>query len=226
MSDNTTPATAKVKKTATIPAADVDFGKVAKDVSDKWTATPSIVLNWITATDFATNVTDYSTVLTARKQVGGTRPQKTVALKAIETQMDDALAYVKGYILDKYKKDAAPSYYPAFGLVFRNKTYALPKDQNGRSEALNAMITAIDANGFGAKEFGTTFWTTIKTDYEALLTQAKGTDTTVTEKVGDKNALKTSIKKVLNALIGQIKSNYPDTYKTELRTWGFHKEKY
>jgi translation elongation factor EF-1beta len=226
MSENTTPATAKVKKTATIPAADVDFGKVAKDVSDKWTATPSISLNWITATDFATNVTDYNTVLIDRKQAGRARPQKTVALKAIETQMDDALAYVKGYILEKYKKGAAASYYPAFGLVVINKAFVLPKDQNGRSEALNAMITAIDANGFGAKEFGTTFWTTIKTDYDNLLSQAKGTDTTVTEKVGDKKLLKTSIKKVLNALIGQIKSNYPDTYTTELRVWGFHKEKY
>ncbi len=226
MSENTTPTTAKVKKTATIPTADVDFGNVSKDVSDKWTATPSIVLNWITATDFATNVSNYNRVLIDRKQAGRARPQKTKALELIEAQMNDSVAYVKSYILDKYKKDVAPSYYPAFGLVFRNKTYALPKDQNGRLEALNAMITAIDANGFGAKEFGTTFWTTLKTDYEVLLTQAKATDTTVTEKVGDKNALKTSIKKVLNALIGQIKSNYPDTYKTELRTWGFHKEKY
>ncbi len=226
MSENTTPTTPKVKKVATIPTADVDFGKIAKDVSDKWNSTPSISLNWTTAAEFATTTNDYNTVLSSRNQIGGTRPQVTTALKIINAKIDDSLAYVKGYIVEKYKKETATSYFPAFGMVHKTDKYVFPTDQNKRLAALELMKTAIDANGFGTKEFGTSFWTAIKTDYDALLTEAKDTDTAVASKVGDKNVLKATIKKTLNALIGQIKSNYPDTYKTELRTWSFHKEKY
>ena len=32
--------------------------------------------------------------------------------------------------------------------------------------------------------------------------------------------------KVLNALVWVLKGNFPDTYKEELRSWGFQKEKY
>jgi hypothetical protein len=221
----TTPAT-KVKKTATIPTSDLDFGKVAKDVCTKWAATPNISINWNTAADFETVVNEYNTVLNARNQAASTRPQLTKALKLINAKIDDSVAYVKGYILDKYKKESAESYYAAFGFVYKNNTYALPKDQNSRSNALDLMKTAIATNGFGSKEYGTAFWTAIKTEFDDLLNQAKNTDTNVTAKVGDKKTLKVTITKTLNALIAVIKANHPDTYKTELRTWGFHKEKY
>jgi hypothetical protein len=58
------------------------------------------------------------------------------------------------------------------------------------------------------------------------LLRASTTDGQVAIKVGDKNELKTYLKKVLNALMLVIKGNYPDTYKAELRDWGFQKEKY
>lgn len=226
MSENTTPTSPKVKKTATIPKADLDFGQVAKDVSIKWTATPFINLNWITVAEFATAVNDYNTVLDSRNLVGTARPPITKALKILNEKIDDSLSYVKGYITDKYKKEVAPSYFPAFGIVHKGDAYVFPKDQNGRLAALDLMIIAIDANGFGTREFGTAFWTATRTAYKNLLDDAKGTDSTVTEKVGDKKLLKAKITKILNALIGAIKSNYPDTYTTELRVWGFHKEKY
>jgi hypothetical protein len=45
-------------------------------------------------------------------------------------------------------------------------------------------------------------------------------------KVGDKNVIKKRLKKALTAIVHGIKSNKPDTYKQELRNWGFQKEKY
>ncbi len=88
------------------------------------------------------------------------------------------------------------------------------------------MIDAIASNGFGNKEYGTTFWTTIKTNYDALLAQASGTDGTVATTVSNKNILKAELKKTLNAVINSLKAHYPDTYKAELRNWGLQKEKY
>jgi hypothetical protein len=141
----------------------------------------------------------------------------------LDKSIDNALVYVKGYLLDKYKKENDKSYYAAFGI---EKGARYPRDQNSRSAALKLTIEAIAANGFGTKEFGTAFWTGIKTQYDALLTTASNTDSTVSTKVGDKNALKVELKKALNSIILVIKGNYPDTYKQELRNWGFQKEKY
>ena len=60
----------------------------------------------------------------------------------------------------------------------------------------------------------------------SLLTQATATDGTVSIKVSSKNVLKDRVKKTMNCLISVIRGNYPDTYKAELRAWGFQKEKY
>lgn len=38
--------------------------------------------------------------------------------------------------------------------------------------------------------------------------------------------MKKSLTKGLNTIIMALKANYPDTWKTELRNWGFQKEKY
>lgn len=167
-----------------------------------------------------------NTVLTSRLQTGSTKPQTAKALKILNQQIDSSISYVKGYIVDKYKKDVAPSYYASFGIEHIGERYVLPADQNKRLAALGLMVTAIAAQGFGTKEYGTTFWTTIKTNYAALLATANTTDSTILVKVGDKNVLKRDLKKGLNALVNVIKANYPDTYKAELRNWGFQKEKY
>jgi hypothetical protein len=148
------------------------------------------------------------------------------ALKILDKTIDDAVSYVKVYIVDKYKKESATSYYSAFGISYINKNYIIPKDQNSRSAALALMIEAIAVNGFGAKEFGTAFWTDVKAQYDSLLSNALATDSQVATKVGDKNILKKELKKGLNAIVLVIKGNYPDSYKAELRNWGFQKEKY
>ena len=216
----------KPSKTGNVPAKDLDFGNVVSSVSAKWTSNTWLTLKWANAPEFAVKVENYKNTLDVRLQTGSTRPQITKAMKVMEKKMDDTISYVKGYIIDKYKKDVAKSYYAAFGLVLHNKTYKLPKDQNARSNALTLMLKGIADNGFNDKEFGAEFWTAIKTEYDLLLQSATATDGQVSIKVGDKNELKTYLKKVLNAIVLVIKGNYPDTYKAELRDWGFQKEKY
>ena len=213
-------------KTGNVPASDVDFGNVVNTVSIKWTASPWLTLQWLTSATFATKATTYQTILSARQQTGSTRAQTTQALKILDQEIDDAVSYVKVYIIDKYKKDMAKSYYAAFGIVHVNDYYAMPKDQNSRSAALALMIDAIAVNDFSNREFGTVFWTDIKTQYDILLSNATTTDSQVASKVGDKNILKKELKKGLNSIVTSIKANYPDNYKEELRNWGFQKEKY
>jgi hypothetical protein len=230
MSDVTSPVSGNEKpkpvRAQNVPDADIDFGNLGKKVSAKWATAPWLTLQWTTAAEFDAKTKRYTATLDARLKKGGMRPQVTKAIKIVEKKIDDALPNVKGYLLEKYGKDASKSYYAAFGIVLTRTTYTFPKDQTGRSKALELLITAIDKNGFSDKQYGSAFWKAIQTEYDSLLDNATDTDGEVSNKVGDKNVLKKDIKKALNALINIIKGNYPDTFKTELRTWGFQKEKY
>lgn len=213
-------------RTGAVPAADIDFGIVVKTASTKWNSNPWLTLLWTTAAEFAAKSTTYQNTLDARLLLGSTRPQITKALKVQDDKVDYGLAYVKGYITEKYGKEIAVSYYAAFGIQYKYGAYIIPKDQNARSASLTLMVDAIAAHGFELKEYGTAYWTAIKTAYNNLLEDAISTDGDVSSDVGNKNILKKDLKKGLNAIIHSIKSNYPDNYKQELRSWGFQKEKY
>jgi hypothetical protein len=214
-----------VKKT-NVPAADIDFDNLGNTVSTKWTASPWLTIQWLTESEFAAKTANYNSILGSRMKKGGSRPQLTKAIQVVEKKIEEGVANVKNYIVEKYKKDNAKSYYASFGIVQIGKAYSLPKDQDGRSKGLELLVEAIAENGFANKQYGTVFWTAIQTEYDQLLDNALITDSAVSSNVGDKNLLKKDIKKALNAIISIIRGNYPDTYKTELRNWGFQKEKY
>jgi hypothetical protein len=219
-SENSKPIT-----TGNVPLADANFGTVITDVATKWTASPKITLIWTNAAEFSIKSTAFNQELSKRNDVGSSRPQITLRLKQLDASIDGSLTYIKGYLLELYK-EAATSYYPSFGIEYRTNKYAFPRDRNKRAESLRLMIAAIAANGLGKKEFGTAFWTGIKTEYDTLLGKATATDGTVSKKVSSKNELKKELQKTLNSLIKVLQGNYPDTYKAELRSWGFQKEKY
>jgi hypothetical protein len=227
MANETTPPTESVKPktTGNIPVADANFSTVITDVATKWKASPKITLIWTTAAEFSTKAVSFNQELSNRYDVGRSRPQITKRLKELDASIDSSLTYVKAYLLEKFK-EAATSYYPSFGIKHKGNKYAFPRDRNKRKDSLRLMIAAINANGLGTKEFGTTFWTKIKTEYDTLLGKAITTDGAVSTKVSSKNELKEDLKKTLNSLIKVIQGNYPDTYKAELRNWGFQKEKY
>lgn len=217
---------AKPIRKQTVPVADIDFGAVVKSVSTKWSANNWLTLKWLTDATFAADAASYNAVLKVRLDAGSVKPQTAQAAMNLEKQMDDALSYVKGYIVEKYRKDNAASYYPAFGIVHRGNRHILPTDREARIASLDLMIGAIESHGFQDKEFGSDFWTNMKTALEEAVSQSTSVSGKISVAVGDKNVLKDNLKKGLNAIILTIKANYPDTYAQELRSWGFQKEKY
>ncbi len=44
--------------------------------------------------------------------------------------------------------------------------------------------------------------------------------------LAERRSTRIEIKKTLNALIYLVKANYPDNYHTELKQWGFQKDRY
>ncbi len=216
----------KPSKKATIPAADIDFGNLGISVAKKWEASPWLTIQWLTVAEFKAKTDNYVDTLGIRLKEGGTRPQMTKALAAIDKQINEGVKNVKNYLTEKYKAANAPSYYAAFGIIKSGTTFIVPVDQNRRSSALKLIVGAISEHGFQDKIYGLDFWTNVQSEYDTLLKNTTDTDGSISTKVGDKNLLKKEIKKGLNSIINILRGNYPDTFKAELRNWGFQKEKY
>lgn len=211
-------------RTPTLPSKDEDVLTTSERVSTVWSATAGITLIWMTSGNFATLVSDYGIELGLRQSVGGSRSPLTDSFDIVNEKIDDAIPFVKGYIAGKYGANHAPHHYAPFGIIHRHHGWEFPTDHDERKTALNLMVAAIAAEGFGANDFGTAFWTQVRTDFNALLTSTSTTDESISAEVSKKNQLKTQIKRVLQALVYVLHGNYPDTYYSTLRTWGIIKQ--
>jgi hypothetical protein len=215
-----------VKHSGNNPAKDIDLNTLGLAVAAKWKLNPQITLLWVTQAQHEANVTQFSSTLAERQTTGGGRKEKTDKLDAYDIVIDDAISALKGYLVYKYEKKNAPSYYPQFGIVRQGKNFIVPRDRDRRQAALKLIVPAITEHGFDDEKYGAAFWQETSNSYTALLQQAAGVDGTVSLKVSAKNQLRKDLVKTHNALINILRGNYPDTYKAVLREWGFQKEKY
>ena len=217
---------AKPVKTQTIPLSEIDLGNVVTLANAKWKANPWLTMQWLKQSEFEADAISFNTILALRMDEGTDVSPISTALRNLDEKMDTHMSYVKGYIDDKFDKEDATSYYSAFGIIYKYKKYAFPLDQNRRLAALKLMISGLNKYDLQDRKYGKDFWTDIMNKYEELLEKSSSLDGGISVKVGDKNLLKKRLKKALTALVHAIKCNFPDTYKQELRDWGFQKEKY
>ena len=221
-----TELTKSVKHTGNIPRKDADMSSLGQSVVAAWKANAQIGLIWTDVNKHGANVNTFGTTLSERESTGGGRKELTGKLAALNVQIDEGAASIKGYLVYKYEKAHAPDYYPQFGIEKVGSKYIIPGDQQKRRDALGLTLAAISAHGFDNEKYGKVFWQTTLDNYTALLAAASAIDGTVSQKVGTKNDLRKTIVKTHNALINVIKGNYPDTWKNVIREWGFQKEKY
>lgn len=214
-----------IKKVKKLPDSDINVADVAQKVAENW-LTKSLKLEWITATDFKKMADDFANNLQSRKAEGLTRPQITQRLKELDSAINKNIAYVKNYLSEDVGKGNETPYYAQLGIEKEASTYRLPADRNNRISALNILLKGIKDRGYDSRQYGTAYWQPIAVEYNTLLAEANSKDSAVSSKVNIKNKNKEQVLKVLNALIHLIQANYPDSYASELRVWGFQKEKY
>ena len=212
-------------KTVIIPRKDADLISVIKNVSDAWQRDSDLKLKWITAMAFRSMVVEFETSFKEKNDASGQRSIVSNSLAKIRKDVREGEAHVKVYLKAIYFNDA-PAHYASFGIVKSKSSYALPADFDKLSPALELMLSGLVKNDLNDKPYGTAFWTDVKSRLNAAMAQSRNLDSTVKDKVINKDELRANIRKTLNALIALLKANYPDAYKEKLRVWGFQKEKY
>lgn len=213
------------RKKRPIPEAEGDIATLAQQVAAHWSGSP-LTLIWTNADAFSTAATTFRNQLLARRDTGALRPGHTYTMNEIEEQIEAALREVKVYIQGKFKTAGAAAQYPRYGMVHRGDRWIMPPDRDDLRISLNSMITAIAADGFGEREYGTAFWTGIKANFDAAFNAAKNTDGAISGAISDKNEEKEYILKTLKALLNLLEANYPDSYEEQYRLWGFQVEDY
>ncbi len=207
---------------------DADLSTLAITVSDVWLTKNNITLLWKTAEDFSEEVAAFALLLNSKSNTGKDRPRITHDLQRCNDALDAGISLLKKTIdADAKTMDEARATYARFGIILENRTYRLPIERNNRLFALKLLLPALVAAGYDKKpSIGTAYFTPLITQYNTLTNLATNTDQDVSGIIGTKNAQKKNITKVLKALLNVIEGNYPDTYKNELRAWGFQREKF
>ncbi len=216
----------KKRSHGTIPRKEADLISIATGAANVWETRPALKLIWTSSADLkeATNV--FKNSFKVRNETKSSRIVITQDLKSVNTDIDQSVSYVKGYISDKYSKKNAPAYYSQFGMVIEKGAYKMPSDNDRRLQALEQMVKAIENHGLAGQKYGEQYWKEIYIRFAEAKSKATSGDSTSATHVSIKADRKAMIQKILNALVSLIKANYPDTWKEELRVWGFQKEKY
>ena len=218
--------TEQPKKKPNLPSKEADIITVAKDVSISWGKYPDFRLIWITRAKFAASIGVFEDSFRGRSEMKGVRSEVSNELSKLNSEINQRVGVVKGYLIERYGKKEALVYYPQFGIVKVGSTYQLPRDNDRRRLALEQMLSGINSNELNDKTYGKAYWAGMKNRFEQLFAKSRSTDTESKDHVSNKAEHRIIIRKVLNSLIALLKANYPDTYKDELRKWGFQKEKY
>jgi hypothetical protein len=219
----TTPKT--VHHTGNLPSKDADLATLGMNAANEWANHPILTLLWKTQPDYAKEALDFEKIFGQKLTASALRPSQTRVLANYDAEIERNTKFVKGYIFEKWKTDDLANY-PRYGIFHRGEHWEIPRDHDKRLDSLVLMIQAIHDDGFDGREFGKAYWDKMRTDYEKAFKDTTNTDGSISSYDGDKDVLREQVKKVLNALIHLVIANYPDTYKHELRKFGYQKEDY
>ncbi|MDR2928334.1 MAG: hypothetical protein LBV41_09085 [Cytophagaceae bacterium] len=211
---------------STIPEKEADVISVSYSVAGMWAKKGANWLAWATPQEFLEAVGVFESSYDIRSNTKGKRATITKGLAYINIEIDTGVNYVKGYIAEKFSAKDASSYYSHFGMVKVSGSYRIPRDQNKRERSLKQMISGIEQYELSDRKYGKAYWEDVHSRFETIRKSAIAIDSISAEHVNIKAQKKAYICKVLNSLVYIIKGNYPDSWKDELRVWGFQKEKY
>ncbi|MDR2926774.1 MAG: hypothetical protein LBV41_01005 [Cytophagaceae bacterium] len=215
----------KKQSRSIVPQKDVDVLTVSTSATDAWIKS-ELTLKWTSPLEFRDSTIQYKAAYDTGNTLLGERRIITQTFAAINSEIDNSLKYVKGYIADMFTKENAKAYYTQFGIEKAGNKYAIPRDNDTRQHSLEKMIKALDSNDMGTRKYGKTYWEALYHRFVNTKQAASTRDGETSVQVSNKAELKAKIIKTLNALISLVKANYPDNWKEELRMWGFQKEKY
>ena len=212
--------------TPNLPDGQLELATLGLGAAKFWKTSALGDLLWKTKATFLTQAQTYYDSITSADAADDDRSPVARRLRELDVMIDKSLGHVKAYLAEDHEGDADEAYYDEFGIKTEGRNQRLPKSRPARAKALTKLLAALDAHGYDGRKYGKAYWSPIEAEYKTLVAQRRKTEGEASGEVGKKNVQEKPLRKVLKALINLIKANYPDTYKSVLREFGFQKEGY
>jgi len=213
------------KKQGSTPRGDFEMYAVFGDLLPKWDDT-QMSMRWKSKAQTTELAENFGSLVMSRNTTGASRGSITSALRKLDDEIDANIEHVKSKLADHLRsKSDAVARYREFGIA-KERSYKLPLSREQRVQALFMLTDALAAYNFEGLRVGLEYWTDIRDRYQTLLNAARSTDGSVSSKVGTLNGLRSEVRKFFTAFIFLVRANYPDTWRNELRNFGFQKDKY
>ncbi len=212
--------------TPNLPFGQLELATLGLDVAKFWKTSALGDLLWKTKAAFLTQAQTYYDSLDTSDAADNDRSPVANRLRELDKMIEKSLNFVRAYLAEDHEGDADEAYYDEFGIVTEGRNHRLPSGRKPRAKSLTKLLAALDAHGYNDRKYGKAYWTPIEAEYKTLVAQRRKTEGEASGEVGKKNVQEKPLRKVLKALINLIKANYPDTYKSVLREFGFQKEGY
>ena len=138
-------------------------------------------------------------------------------------------ANVRTYLSSAYEDEdpaTVRGYLPQLGFAHQYGSYVFPKGQQDRLAALGQLLGGLATHGLGSRKYGTAYWTALRDQYQQALQAAGSSAGTISTMVDKKNELLDQLREALTAIYYLLRAQYPKSWKTQLRAYGFQKERY
>jgi hypothetical protein len=229
-----TPDERPVNPKLLLPRADQTLHDVGTAVEKYWATVPALTLLWLTPAAYSTALADFGTNLTDKRRVAAERSPNVQRLIELDDVADNALPFLKGYINEEAgSKENGKAAYTGHGMIRRGKNLEWADDRQARVTGIEMLLLKLTTGGptggplpYATRKHGTAFWQQWLAEYKPLVEKSGNDAGTVSHKVSKKDEAKKTLRKALQAIIYLLKANYPDTFESELRAWGFRKESY
>ena len=221
----TTPNAPKTPITSPgIPRGEFKLATLGLAAADAWDASPLLALLWCSKAQLRAAVVAFKASLKTTDAAGDELSPAAQRLGELDLLIDSSLKFVRNFLVETYDtKKKAKAYYGTFGLQPDGQMRAA---HPARAEDLAKLVAALKTSGYDQGKYGTAFWKKILDEYKPLAATSSSARSSSSSEVGTKNLLEEPLRKMLRALRQHIKTNFPDTYAAEWRSFGYLKESY
>ena len=218
------PTPKKSKTKDVIPAGELELATLGLAAADAWDVSPLLPLLWCGKAQFRAAAVDFKASVKTADTSGDDLSPAAQRLAELDEQVESSLKFVRNFLLETYDtKKKAKAYYGTFGLEPDGQ---MRTAHPARVEDLAKLVAALKTSGYDQSKYGTAFWKKILDEYKPLVTTSSGARSDTSTTAGTKNLLEEPLRKMLRALRQHIKTNFPDSYAAELRSFGYLKESY
>ena len=210
--------------TPSLPAGEIELATLGLKAADSWDASPLLALLWCSKAQLRTAAVAFKASIKTADAAGTGLSPTAQRLGELDLEMDQSLKFVRNHLIEAHgTKQKAQAYYKDFGLKTSGK---LRTARPARAEDLAKLVAALKNSDYDEGKYGTAFWEKLMDEYKPLATSSSDTRGESAKAAGSKNLLEEPVRKMLRALRQHIKTNFPDSYAAEWRSFGYLKESY